>query len=69
MKVGFARGFGIDAHRATLQGFALPHPTLTPPSPHPHLAVHEHGEKPVAEGVGGAKWKVISDQGRGGCST
>jgi hypothetical protein len=25
MKVGFARGFGIDAHRATLQGFSLAH--------------------------------------------
>ena len=38
MEESFARGFGIDAHRATLH------------SSHPHLAVHEHGQEPVAEG-------------------
>ena len=43
MEEGFARSFGIDAHRATLQGFSL---ALA----HPHLPVHEHREQPVAEG-------------------
>lgn len=31
---------------------------------HPHLHVHHHGEQPVAEGVGSAKWTVSSDQRR-----
>ena len=43
MEEGFARFFRLDAHRATLQGFSL---ALA----HPHLAVHEHREQPVAEG-------------------
>jgi hypothetical protein len=38
MEESFARGFGIDAHRATLH------------SSHPHLAVHQHGEQPSTEG-------------------